>query len=729
MDSFNKILEDKLNVAQKTAVEYNESPQLIFAGAGSGKTRVLTNKIAFLIQHKICPPHHILAVTFTNKAANEMKQRLEKMIGDSSKFLNIGTFHSICARILRADAEKLGFQQMYSIYDDADQVNLIKKIMKRFGISEKEIHPRQFRSFIEKSKQKMLLPEDVQENPKYPLERTYLNLYGEYQKELKIANAMDFNDLLIYPLKIFESHPEILVKYQKRFQYVLVDEYQDTNMAQFRFVESLAKKHRKLAVVGDDDQSIYGWRGADIANILQFKEHFPDAKIFKLEQNYRSTKNILTGANTIILNNQNRAEKSLWTDGEIGEPIQVVQCDGDRIESDEIVRILQENIFKQKRKFSDFAILYRTNAQSRILEEGLRRIGIPYTIVGGIRFYDRKEIKDVMAYLKFAVNPKDNISIKRIINVPPRGIGRTTQDRIESYAEKHGISIFEALGNTEDVGIGLVTKKKVDAFYTLITKFVDLSTRLNGDEFAQIYLEETGLLKYLQNNGTELAANQLENIHELLNGITEFCQTSESKQIAQFIEEVSLYTDIDQWNDHGNQITLMTLHSAKGLEFPVVFIAGVEDGLLPHIQSIEKQESLDEERRLFYVGMTRARQELFLTYAMKRYSYDGVYYTTPSRFLSELPENVTAMNYSKIKEKVKTTYCKEVKNSHSHSSTFEERSIGSEWKIGQFVQHRTFGKGKIVSVEGNGDSAKISIIFHGNIRKKLIAKYANLTPV
>jgi len=729
MQHFDKILEDQLNPAQKRAVEYNESPQLIFAGAGSGKTRVLTSKIAFLIHHNICKSHHILAVTFTNKAANEMKLRLEEMIGPASKFLNIGTFHSICARILRADANKLGFQQNYSIYDDADQINLIKKIMKRFGISDKEIHPRQFRSFIEKSKQKMLLPEDVQANPKFPLERMYLNLYNEYQKELKIANAMDFNDLLLYPLKLFEIYPEVLEKYQKRFQYVLVDEYQDTNMAQFRFVESLAKKHRKLAVVGDDDQSIYGWRGADIANILQFKEHFPDAKIFKLEQNYRSTKNILTGANTMILNNQNRAEKSLWTDGAVGEPIQVIQCDVDRIESEEIVRILQENIFKQKRKFSDFAILYRTNMQSRILEEGLRRNGIPYTIVGGIRFYERKEIKDAMAYLKLVANPKDNVCLKRIINVPTRGIGKTTQDRIEAFAEKRGLSIFEALASTEDIEIGLVAKKKVSAFYALITKFIDLSTQLNGDEFAQIYLEETGLLKYLQDDETEQAANQLENIHELLNGITEFCETSEDKQIAQFIEEVSLYTDLDQWNEQGNQVTLMTLHSSKGLEFPVVFIAGVEDGLLPHSQNIDKQELLDEERRLFYVGMTRARQELFLTYTMKRYRYDGVYHATPSRFLSELPKNVTAMNYSRIKERVKTIYRKEVNNSHQFKETFEERFVSSEWKIGQFVHHRIFGKGKIVSVEGNGDSAKISIIFHGDVRKKLIAKYANLTPI
>ena len=714
-----------LNDVQKQAVEAIDKPILIFAGAGTGKTRVLTQKIAYLITEKGYNPDEILAVTFTNKAAEEMRTRVQSLLGKKSMSLNIGTFHSICARLLRYEIAPLGFTPDFAIYDTADQDQLIKTLMLNLKLTTNGISPAAYRSRMSFIKSSMEDPSQLMKNGVSPFDKSVAELYPVYKEALKKNNAVDFGDLLLYPLEIFKKHPKVLKKYQEKFKYVLVDEYQDTNRPQFLFVKSLSDTHNKISVVGDDDQSIYGWRGADISNILEFEKAFPDCEVFKLEQNYRSTANILSVAGAVVKNNEYRAKKELWTDQGEGEKIGIMETYDEMEETDGVLELIQKEIQQNKRTFQDFAILYRTNVQSRALEDGLRRKGIAYNIVGGIKFYERKEVKDLLAYLRMFVNPVDSVSLKRIINFPPRGIGAKTVEKCETLAAKKGIPLLDVLETPDAMKLKGKQAAGLVEFYQLVQKYRELKDKLDASELASVLVDELGLVNYYKEQGTDDATERLQNIQELLNSIHQFCKRDKNASIRGFLEEVSLLTNIDTWNDSTNHITLMTLHSAKGLEFPVVFITGLEDGLFPIFRALEDPRELEEERRLFYVGLTRAMEKAYLHYAPNRRRSSGaVGLGMASRFLQEIPEEYldrinfhSALTRRLVKDKSSNKY----KLKHVRTIT-----SFNEFERGDKVKHSIFGKGMILAVDGAGDNQKITVVFQGNIQKKLIGKYANL---
>ena len=717
-----------LNDVQKQAVEAIDKPILIFAGAGTGKTRVLTQKIAYLITEKGYNPDEILAVTFTNKAAEEMRTRVQSLLGKKSMSLNIGTFHSICARLLRYEIAPLGFTPDFAIYDTADQDQLIKTLMLNLKLTTNGISPAAYRSRMSFIKSSMEDPSQLMKNGASPFDKSVAELYPVYKEALKKNNAVDFGDLLLYPLEIFKKYPKVLKKYQEKFKYVLVDEYQDTNQPQFLFVKSLSDTHNKISVVGDDDQSIYGWRGADISNILEFEKAFPDCEVFKLEQNYRSTANILSVAGAVVKNNEYRAKKELWTDQGEGEKIGIMETYDEMEETDGVLELIQKEIQQNKRTFQDFAILYRTNVQSRALEDGLRRKGIAYNIVGGVKFYERKEVKDLLAYLRILVNPVDSVSLKRIINFPPRGIGAKTVEKCETLAAKKGIPLLDVLETPDAMNLKGKQAAGLVEFYQLVQKYRELKDKLDASELASVLVDELGLVNYYKDQGTDDATERLQNIQELLNSIHQFCKRDKNASIREFLEEVSLLTNIDTWNDSTNHITLMTLHSAKGLEFPVVFITGLEDGLFPIFRALEDPRELEEERRLFYVGLTRAMEKAYLHYAPNRRRSSGaVGLGMASRFLQEIPEEYldrinfhSALTRRLVKDKSSNKY----KLKHVRTIT-----SFNEFERGDKVEHSIFGKGMILDVAGAGDNQKITVVFQGNIQKKLIGKYANLKPL
>ena len=717
-----------LNDVQKQAVEAIDKPILIFAGAGTGKTRVLTQKIAYLITEKGYNPDEILAVTFTNKAAEEMRTRVQSLLGKKSMSLNIGTFHSICARLLRYEIAPLGFTPDFAIYDTADQDQLIKTLMLNLKLTTNGISPAAYRSRMSFIKSSMEDPSQLMKNGVSPFDKSVAELYPVYKEALKKNNAVDFGDLLLYPLEIFKKHPKVLKKYQEKFKYVLVDEYQDTNRPQFLFVKSLSDTHNKISVVGDDDQSIYGWRGADISNILEFEKAFPDCEVFKLEQNYRSTANILSVAGAVVKNNEYRAKKELWTDQGEGEKIGIMETYDEMEETDGVLELIQKEIQQNKRTFQDFAILYRTNVQSRALEDGLRRKGKAYNIVGGVKFYERKEVKDLLAYLRILVNPVDSVSLKRIINFPPRGIGAKTVEKCETLAAKKGIPLLDVLETPDAMKLKGKQAAGLVEFYQLVQKYRELKDKLDASELASVLVDELGLVNYYKEQGTDDATERLQNIQELLNSIHQFCKRDKNASIREFLEEVSLLTNIDTWNDSTNHITLMTLHSAKGLEFPVVFITGLEDGLFPIFRALEDPRELEEERRLFYVGLTRAMEKAYLHYAPNRRRSSGaVGLGMASRFLQEIPEEYldrinfhSALTRRLVKDKSSNKY----KLKHVRTIT-----SFNEFERGDKVKHSIFGKGMILAVDGAGDNQKITVVFQGNIQKKLIGKYANLKPL
>ena len=717
-----------LNDVQQQAVEAIDKPILIFAGAGTGKTRVLTQKIAYLITEKGYNPDEILAVTFTNKAAEEMRTRVQSLLGKKSMSLNIGTFHSICARLLRYEIAPLGFTPDFAIYDTADQDQLIKTLMLNLKLTTNGISPAAYRSRMSFIKSSMEDPSQLMKNGVSPFDKSVAELYPVYKEALKKNNAVDFGDLLLYPLEIFKKYPRVLKKYQEKFKYVLVDEYQDTNRPQFLFVKALSDTHNKISVVGDDDQSIYGWRGADISNILEFEKAFPDCEVFKLEQNYRSTANILSVAGAVVKNNEYRAKKELWTDQGEGEKIGIMETYDEMEETDGVLELIQKEIQQNKRTFQDFAILYRTNVQSRALEDGLRRKGIAYNIVGGVKFYERKEVKDLLAYLRILVNPVDSVSLKRIINFPPRGIGAKTVEKCETLAAKKGIPLLDVLETPDAMKLKGKQAAGLVEFYQLVQKYRELKDKLDASELASVLVDELGLVNYYKEQGTDDATERLQNIQELLNSIHQFCKRDKNASIREFLEEVSLLTNIDTWNDSTNHITLMTLHSAKGLEFPVVFITGLEDGLFPIFRALEDPRELEEERRLFYVGLTRAMEKAYLHYAPNRRRSSGaVGLGMASRFLQEIPEEYldrinfhSALTRRLVKDKSSNKYKLKYVRTITSFNEFERRDK---------VKHPLFGKGMILAVEGSGDNQKITVVFQGNIQKKLIAKYANLTPL
>ena len=714
-----------LNPAQREAVTHASGPLLILAGAGSGKTRVLTYRIAYLIGVMGIHPAKILAVTFTNKAAGEMKERVEKLLGPAGSGVWVSTFHSWCARILRTEAHLLGYTKNFSIYDDDDQISLLKICMAELEISPQKVSPDAVQNRISSAKDKLITWQDFSSQTKDYFEENVSKLYKLYQNKLAQANAFDFDDLIMRVVEIFTRCPEVLEKYQDRFRYILVDEYQDTNHAQYRLVNLLASKNRNLCVVGDEDQSIYGWRGADINNILDFEKDYPDAKIVKLEQNYRSTQVILDAAGAVVRNNLQRKGKTLYTQIPGGEKINLWFLENEYQESEAIVGHLQHLIQQDTYSRSDFTILYRTNAQSRVFEQRLRDSGIPYVIVGGVRFYERKEVKDMLAYLKVLANPRDDLSLKRIINVPARGIGAQTISKLENYSSKNNLNLLEGIKHVREIeGISPRLKNAIKEFHGILTEFSRLKDKLPVDQITGLVAEKTGYLDSLKKEKTIEADNRVENVKELVNATAEFKERSDNPTLEVFLEEVSLITDIDMWDKSKDAVTLMTLHAAKGLEFRVVFIAGLEEGLFPLSRSLENPSELEEERRLFYVGITRAKERLYLSCARNRRRFADMI-NLKSRFLDEIPGELLQVE-GYIRED-KERFSDEADSDHIKSFTFEsDHSYDSMLQIGTTVLHSQWGEGVILFREGSGENLTLIVVFRNGIKKKLLAKYACL---
>ncbi|MBN2423611.1 MAG: UvrD-helicase domain-containing protein [Calditrichaceae bacterium] len=736
-----KSILENLNEVQREAVQQTEGPVLILAGAGSGKTRTLSYRVAYLMDSNKVDPAHILAVTFTNKAAREMRNRIEALVGNRLSALWIGTFHSICARILRIESEHLGYSKNFTIYDVDEQVRALKKIIGLLSIPQQLYSPKMIQNRLSRIKNQFLYPEDREQGkPADELDIYMPDIYRRYQNYIIENNALDFDDLLMKPIELFERFPEIRKKYANKFKYVLVDEYQDTNHAQYLFIKKLVSGHHNICVVGDEDQSIYGWRGADINNILNFSRDFPDAKIFKMEENYRSNGKILAAANAVVENNKARIGKKLWTNKPAGDKVSLFCAVDDREETKHIVDIIHDQMFTHKRSFKDMAVLYRTNAQSRIFEDALRKNAINYTIVGGVKFFERKEIKDLLAYLKLIVNPHDSVSLKRIVNFPLRGIGEITVNKIEKFAEIENIILFEAMGRVDEIAaISPAMGARVVEFYKLIKSFIGLSSEMSPVELVSTLASETGILNHYKTEYDQYESeSRVSNIRELFRSVEEFTEEKNKDgkpaTISDYLEEVSLLTDVDTWNSNNNAVTLMTLHSAKGLEFPVVCITGMEMGVLPLQRNTADMEELEEERRLLYVGMTRAQEKLYLSYAKTRKKFNNVVDSVASLFIDEIPVDLiesgteALSQRETIKKNRSSARRKKIQSYFQAGQSSQEAD--SEFKIGQPVYHATFGKGKIKCLEGSGDKMKITVFFTDeNIEKKLIKKYANLTPI
>ena len=760
-----------LNDKQYEAVVTTEGPCLVIAGAGSGKTKVLTHKIAYLIGEKQVKPWNILAITFTNKAANEMKERIENLVGDVAADIWMGTFHSICVRILRRFIDRIGFDSSFIIFDTSDQRTLVKTCIKAIGLDDKMFTDRSVLSQISNAKNEMLEPEQytVRANGDFRKEKIAL-VYEMYQKRLKENNAIDFDDIINYTIKILMENPEVLEYYANKFKYVLVDEYQDTNKAQFTLVTLLASKHGNITVVGDNDQGIYSFRGADITNILNFERDFPGTKIIKLEQNYRCTGNILKVANAVIKNNEVKYKKELWTQNDIGQLPNVFCGDNEYDEASYIIEQINRLRREEYFKYSDFTVLYRMNAQSRAIEDILRREDIPYKIIGGLKFYERKEIKDTIAYLRLVYNPWDNLSLKRIINEPKRGIGKTSLDNIAKVAEENSTSMYEVIKNAEQYGLNRVfanTREFVEQIEYLISK----KENLKISELIKETLNKTGYTKALENENTVEAESRIQNLEELLTVAMEFEEEYSEDSLGDFLEGITLSSDIDGMEESEDSVTLMTLHSAKGLEFPVVFLVGMEEGIFPGYKSIGEPKELEEERRLCYVGITRAKQYLFLTCAKQRTIFGSTTYNSPSRFLTEIPEEYLNGyeetfkkndeilyaeksykweygNYNKVttrtlkasdldsinkvseskKNNVTSNYTFRTPESFlSNLNKKKENTVDlSIYKAGVKVFHKKFGEGTINYVEEEGDDLKVDITFNKAGHKRLMAKFANL---
>ena len=717
----------KLNNSQKAAVEAVDKPILIFAGAGSGKTRVLTFKISHLIKNGVVKPEEILAVTFTNKAADVMKERVNALLKNNVQVLNIGTFHSIGAKLLRNEIKHLGFTKNFAIYDRADQISLIKIVMAELNISKNNVMPKTALNKISFYKSKLIDPKSAIKSAKTVQDKIIIDIYKSYNKSLKENNAVDFDDLLNFPLEIFNNHPRILSKYQKLWKYILVDEYQDTNKAQFLLIKMLAEKHRNICVVGDDDQSIYAWRGADIRNILDFEKDFPECETFTLENNYRSTNQILQAAQSVVRNNSDRVDKDLLSVNGEGDLIGVIETHDEMEESDAVINALQKEIKMKKRTFNDFSVLYRTNSQSRALEDSFRRSAIPYKIIGGTKFYERKEVKDVLGYLRLIVNIDDTVSLRRIINFPPRGIGLKTVDKCFIQSVKDNKKLFDVLNNPEPMKIRGKQGDSLIAFYKLIKKYNQLLPKLNASELARALVEEVGILKFYKQQDNLEDNDRYDNVLEILNSIDEFMDRKPGASISDFLEEVSLLTDIDEWNNDDNYVTMMTVHASKGLEFPVVFVTGLEDGLFPLSIALNEQQIMEEERRLFYVALTRSQEMVYLLYATDRRrsgsdSWGGV----ASRFIKEIPQDfVENISFSSaMTRKIVKTKTGAIKMKIKRTiTTFDD------FKVGDLVEHAIFGEGKIMALSGSGENQRVGVVFKDGLKKKLIVKFAKLKKI
>ena len=750
-----------LNDKQYEAVINTEGPCLIIAGAGSGKTKVLTHKIAYLIGEKQVKPWDIIAITFTNKAANEMKERIANLVGEPAKDIWMGTFHSICVRMLRRFIDKIGFDSSFIIFDTTDQRTLIKACLKELSIDDKLFTDRSVLSEISNAKNEMLDPEQyiARVNGDFRKEKI-ATVYELYQKRLKENNAIDFDDIINYTIKILLDNPDILEYYANKFKYVLVDEYQDTNKAQFTLITLFASKNGNITVVGDNDQGIYSFRGADISNILNFEKDFPGTKIIKLEQNYRCTQNILKAANSVIQNNEVKYKKELWTQNDEGHLPRVYQADNEYDEASYIVEQIEHLKREEYYNYSDFAILYRMNTQSRAIEDILRRENIPYKIVGGLKFYERKEIKDIIAYLRLIQNTSDNLSLKRIINEPKRGIGKTSLDKIEQLAIDEGTSMYEVIKKADEYGLNRVYLNSRE-FINLIEELKNKKEKLTLSELVKLTLKKSGYTKVLEQENTIEAENRIANLEEFLTVVIEFEEEFAENSLSEFLEGITLSSDLDNMEEEEDSVILMTLHSAKGLEFPVVFLVGMEEGIFPGYQSIMEPKELEEERRLCYVGITRAKENLFLTCSRQRTIFGSTSYNPVSRFLEEIPKELLegyqetfepnsnkkevfqdspySWTYgSKNNDSIKTYQsgkkeqgfafrtAESFLNSLGKKTIHHETVDLSKYKVGIRVFHKKFGEGTIHLIEPEGDDLKVEIDFDKVGRKRLMAKYANL---
>lgn len=730
-----------MNPRQKEAVLHTDGPLLLMAGAGSGKTRVLTHRIAYLIEEKEVNPWNILAITFTNKAAKEMKERVNAILASGGEDVWVSTFHSMCVRILRRDVDFIGYNRNFTIIDSSEQLTLMKRILKELNIDPKKYDPRSILGTISQAKNSLQTPQYFAKMQGSYYEEIAAKCYAAYQKELQYNQCMDFDDLIMNTIRLFEEHPDSLTYYQNKFHYIHVDEYQDTNHAQYTLVNLLAGRFRNLCVVGDADQSIYGWRGADMQNILDFEKDYPDAAVILLEQNYRSTKNILSAANQVIENNSNRKPKNLWTENKEGNKITYYRADNERDETRFIVDRMQEEIRSNHRNYGDFAILYRTNAQSRVMEETLLKANIPYKMVGGHKFYDRKEIKDILAYLNVLANPQDSISFERIVNSPKRGIGPGSIEKLRSFASLHEWPLLEAAQNVDLANIGGKAGQQLGAFGEMIQEVTQMIPYLTVTELTKEVLDRSGYLEDLKIQNTLEAQARIENLEEFLTVTQEFDKQFEQQneedadapeeKLTVFLNDLALVSDIDNLEEDASQVTLMTLHAAKGLEFPVVFLIGLEEGVFPLSRALMEESELEEERRLAYVGITRAEEALYLTNAFSRTLYGRTQYNRPSRFVEEIDQELLEIEGMRPTPKKTPVFAKktaaysykqpETAVVSSKSATGGEKN---SWKPGDKVKHKKWGIGTVVRVSGTSKDLELDVAFPSQGVKRLLAAFA-----
>lgn len=748
MNFLSEKLLNGLNPEQRKAVKATEGPLLLMAGAGSGKTRVLTHRIAYLMVEKGVNPYNILAITFTNKAAREMRERIYKMMGGAADEIWISTFHSMCVRILRRDIDRIGYNRNFTILDSTDQQSVIKAILKDKNIDPKKYDPRALLGAISSAKNELIDPETYDKTASGYFELVVSDVYKEFQKRLQKNQALDFDDLIMQTINLFMRVPEVLEYYQRKFQYIHVDEYQDTNKSQYTLVKLLASRFQNLCVVGDSDQSIYRWRGADITNMLSFEKDYPRTETILLEQNYRSTKRILQAANEVIANNHNRKEKNLWTENPEGNKIQYYRADSEQGEAQFVVGKMKELVQKEQRKYSEIAILYRTNAQSRVMEEALLKSNIEYSIVGGTKFYDRKEIKDILAYLRLIANPNDDISLTRVINVPKRGIGSSSVDKIANFATRHDMSMYDALESVELIGLSPKITKAAREFRVLIGGYEQMQEYLSVTELVEEVLEKTGYRDMLKAEKSIEAESRLENLDEFLSVTKNFEENSEDKSLIGFLTDLALVADIDKLDDDGGKtdaVVLMTLHSAKGLEFPVVFLIGLEEGVFPHSRSLAEPEEMEEERRLMYVGVTRAEEQLFITNAQMRTLFGRTNLNQPSRFIREIPEElIEGMEPRRSgRQSIMNTgsgntadFAGTTRQPQAQRKAVMRPTMTStggdeaEWKVGDKAEHGKWGIGTVVSVRGAGEGTELDIAFASPVGiKRLLAKFAPIKQV
>ncbi len=721
-----------LNPEQREAVLWPGGPLQIFAGAGSGKTRVITYRIARFLNEGVTP-HQILAVTFTNKAAKEMRERIGEMVGPESKQIWIGTFHAICARILRMESQYLGIDPHFLVYDDADQLTLIKEILKKKNIDEKSTKPRAILSEISRAKEQLVSPDLYKGRTASYFEEIVGEVYPLYNAMLHHAGALDFDDLLFHTVRLFEEFPNVRENYQSRFQHLLVDEYQDINYVQYRLVHLLSGKHENITIVGDDDQSIYAWRGADVSLLLRFSSDHPDAKVITLTQNYRSTKKILAAAHEVIRHNRSRADKKLWTENHDGAQLTISEAGTEQDEAMLVAETIVKEVRAQKRKFGDFAVLYRTNAQSRVLEEVFLTLRVPHILVGGQRFYERKEIKDILAYMRLSLNPQDSVSIRRVINVPARGIGATTLSNLNEWATEHRISLWDAMTNPDaQMILSKKAQQSIQNFIAILQDAQKIAEKGPITPLLKHLLNRSGYMDELRAEGSEESISRLENLQEFLNVTAQYDSTNESPSLLTFLESVALLSDADTLIESGEAVTLMTLHTSKGLEFPVIFLVGMEEGMFPHSRSLYHETELEEERRLCYVGMTRAREELHLLHAARRSLYGQPAFHEPSRFLADIPVElydslIGASSYGQRRSNRPGNEFSSFTRSFSSSKDIATSQRETPFQTGKKVRHPKFGIGVVLSCTALKNDIEVTVAFPGVIGiKKLLQSLAKL---